>query len=412
MFTFINIRLLIVCSIFLTSTSTNHNNTSTKTTTSTPVFRNKTTFPEGGCRAESSAFGIGFSVFLIFVILISIVGNAIVIAGVLYTPSLRSQVTNRFIISLAVSDILTPIIILPFHIDIALRDGAFCHSDAACKFLVMLSTFFNIASLSNIFLITVDRFTAIVRPLSYVTIMSESRAAKLIGLVWIYSAIWAALGIFNWETPHEISTAVRYNSQGIIRCVNRGFVYFMAMFSFVYALPLVLMGGMYLKIMRSALKHIRAIAALEVVAKQDGKRKDTGKRRMKNFRSTKSILVIYGAFIVCWLPNCVMSIHSTLNPKWWRDFRKNNLMLFYFVYYVFAKFLPPLSNTLNPFIYSLLNRNFRIAFKATVYRVFGKEARQRQLDLLSSYHSNKHQSFRRGRSFTTKAEKSEVPKEA
>ena len=408
MLRFSNIRLAIICSIFLTSTSMDQNNTNT----TTPALRNKTTIPEGGCRAAPSRFGIGFSVFLIFVIIIAIVGNAIVIAGVLYTPSLRSQVTNRFIISLAVSDILTPMIILPFKIDIALHDGAFCHSDAACKLLVTLTAFLNIASLSNIFLITVDRFTAIVRPLSYVTIMSESRAVKLIVLVWIYSAIWAGLGIFNWEKPHEISTAVRYNSQGILRCFNRGFVYFMVLFSFVYALPLVFMGGMYLKIMGSALKHIRAIDAQEVVAKQDAKRKDTRKRRMKNFRSTKSILVIYGAFIVCWLPNCVMSIHSTLNPKWWRDFRTNNLMLFNFIYYVFAKFLPPLSNTLNPFIYSLLNRNFRIAFKATIYRVLGEEARQRQLDLLSSYHSNRHQSFRRGRSFITKAEKSEVPKEA
>lgn len=52
-------------------------------------------------------------IFLMFIDLVVILGNTMVIMAVYYTNKLRS-VTNLFIVSLAVSDLLVGVLVLPF----------------------------------------------------------------------------------------------------------------------------------------------------------------------------------------------------------------------------------------------------------------------------------------------------------
>ena len=325
------------------------------------------------CKEDATARGIGLSVLLIVVIIVGIVGNVIVIAGILYTPSLRSQVTNHFVISLAVADILIPSTVLPFRVMIELNNGAFCLNDAACKSAITLSTFLDVSSITNILMISIDRYTAITFPLSYAGIMSEKRAIALIVGVWLYSAMWAGLGFFDWRYPHDLTMEL---SQPFSRCINNNMYYYIVVYSAVFIVPLAVIGFMYLVILNEALKHVRAIGALEIEEKEN-KRKSARRKRVKHLRSMKSIAGVYGAFLFCWLPNCVITIHSFLHEAWWVNFRINHTTLFYIVYYTFAQILPPLNCTLNPFIYTLLHRNFRTAFKAALLRMVGKRMSRR-----------------------------------
>ena len=331
---------------------------------------------QSSCQTSKiSARGIGITVFLIIVIVVAVVGNVIVIAGILYSSSLRSQVTNYFIISLAVSDILIPLIILPFRIMTAIKNGSFCSTDIACKTVLVLSTYFDIASITNILIISIDRFIAVSFPLKYSSIISEKRALASIAFVWLYSATWAGLGIFDWRSPNKIaleSLVIR----GAVRCGIENKYYWVSVYTIVLLVPLFAIGIIYLVILHEALKHVRAIGALEVELKQR-ESKTARRRRMKQFNSMKSVSVVYGAFLVCWLPSCVITLHALLNEKWWSRFQREHPDLFHAMYFLFILILPPLNCTLNPFIYSLLHKNFRTAFSFTVHRMLGKRFNRR-----------------------------------
>ena len=344
------------------------------------------------CKEGATARGISLAAVLIAIIVVGTVGNVIVIAGILYTPSLRTQVTSHFVISLAVADILIPSTVLPFRVMIELNNGDFCLSEVACKTVVFLSTFFDVSSITNIFMISIDRFTAITLPLSYTRIMSEKRAAALVSAVWFYSAIWAGLGFFDWRYPHGSSISI--SKPNIYRCYNDNMYYYIVVYIAVFVVPLVVIGFMYLVILNEALKQIRVIGALEV-EEMESEKKSARKKRMKHLRSMKSIACIYGAFLVCWLPNCVITIHSSLNSLWWRSFREKYTTEFYILYYTFAQILPPLNCTLNPFIYTLLHRNFRSAFKAALLRMIGKRMTRRYTET-SFKRSYELQNARRG----------------
>lgn len=326
------------------------------------------------CSDSPSGEGIGISVVLIGIIIVGIVGNVIVIAGILYTPSLRSQVTNHFVISLAVADVLIPSTVLPFRVMIGLNNGKFCLGEIACKIVVALSTFLEVSSITNILMISIDRFTAVTLPLSYASVMSEQRVRWLIAGVWLYAAIWTGLGFFDWKYPH--GDTVKLLQAIPFRCQNNNKYFYIVIYSAVFILPLVIIGIMYLVILNEALKHVRAIGALEI-EENDSTKKSARRKRVKHLRSMKSISVIYGAFLICWLPNCIITIHSSLNSEWWRSFKLSHTVLFYALYYTFGQIFPPLNCTLNPFIYTLLHRNFRTAFKAALLRMVGRRMSRR-----------------------------------
>lgn len=353
---------------------------------------NATTAQRIPCEEEPTSRGIGLSLVLIVIILVGISGNVTVIAGILYTASLRRQVTNHFVISLAVADVLIPSTVLPFRVMIELKNGDFCLSEHVCKAAVALSAFLDIASITNILMISIDRFTAVTLPLSYTRVMSEQRARLLIAGVWIYAALWSSLGFFDWNYPHD--ETVKISKTNVFRCHNDNKYYFIVVFSAVFIVPLIVIGIMYLFILREALKHVRAIGALEVEI-NDTSKKTMRRKRSKHLRSMKSVSVVYGAFLICWLPNCIITIHSYTNSRWWTNFKLKHATFFYVLYYTFAQILPPLNCTLNPFIYTLLHGHFRTAFKAAYLRMVGRRMSRRYTET-SIKRSYELQSTRRG----------------
>jgi len=373
------------CNSCLLDNSTITNTTNTSDLVAKPGWR----VP---CKEPTSLRGICVATILITIIVVGIIGNVIVIAGILYTPSLRVQVTSHFIVSLAVADILIPSLVLPFRVMIELHNGDFCLSEIACKIVVFLSTFFDVASITNIFMISIDRFTAIVLPLSYTRIMSEKRVTSLITMVWLYSAIWAGLGFFDWRYPHKSS--IKLSRVNPYRCNNDNMYYFIVVYVTVFIVPLIAIGFMYLVILNAAMKQIRTIGTLEIDERENAK-KSARRRRMKHLQSMKSVSCVYGAFLVCWLPNCVITIHSSLNGMWWRSFREKHSTEFYVLYYTFAQILPPLNCALNPFIYTLLHRNFRTAFKAALLRMIGRRMDRRYTET-SFRKSHEMQNVRNG----------------
>eukprot|EP00794_Sanderia_malayensis_P018971 gene18971-20878_t len=317
----------------------------------------------------TTELGILYSVFLILLMVIALFGNLIVIVSVALTASLRAQVASRLIISLATSDMMGALG-LPVRISMALAGGSFCFNLAFCKFAMFYNSFADIASITNIFFISIDRFLSISRPLSYASLMTARKVNIMICFIWLYAMTWPMFSLFSWQRPEQ-STVQLVKSEGRNRCINTNNYYYILVLSVVFICPLIIIGVMYLKMLKEAAKHNRVIQHATQMQSQSNKSRKRSEV-IANLKSARAIGIVYGAFMMCWLPNCTMTIHSMLHPIWWMQFRQQNSTSFYAIYYLLAEVLPTLHICLNPFIYSIFHSSFRKAVKRTLCRIAGK----------------------------------------
>ena len=102
--------------------------------------------------------------------LISILGNTLVLAAIIRTPSIRSTPHMIMLCSLAVSDLLVGLIAQPFYIALQLTDDRYLDQVS-----VMIGYSLCGISLMTITVIAVDRFLALHYHMRYATLVSESR---------------------------------------------------------------------------------------------------------------------------------------------------------------------------------------------------------------------------------------------
>ena len=334
----------------------------------------------------TSAGQIIYAIFLIIVIIISILGNILVCFTILTYQNLRENPTNLFLVSLAISDMMFAVFVLPFHIDMILHDRRFCFSTPTCEMFIIMDLISVPASITTLLVIAIDRFICIMTPFTYHKLMSRKRALVLIGLVWIYSVIWAGLSTFAWHGDRQPSITVLSPP----RCVNGNHYFYLTAFFVLYLIPLGIMGFTYLTILSVAKGQFRAIRATSVLSigkasdlnGQPDRCKEAKKSQTKReLRATRTVVMVYGAFLICWLPSCLINTIHAFDNQLFIKLRINNPNAFLFVSYTFTEILPFLSVAINPFIYNFSSRQFRYGFKVVMLRLFGKHD---QLDKLRS----------------------------
>lgn len=182
---------------------------------------------------------------------ISIVcGNCLTIAAVQLSRRLRSVVSNLFILSLAISDLLVGFTIpyhLAFYLDVTLGES---------HFVCIMKFFFNIVaccvSIWNLIAIAIDRYIAIVYPLHYSRWITRRTAITVIMIGWISGTLMGAIPLF-WNNYAE-STECEFDEvlppwymAGVVTPV----------FSFIWFCMLTL----YWRIWREAYKHAKQLRA-------------------------------------------------------------------------------------------------------------------------------------------------------
>ena len=330
---------------------------------------NTTQTPPTCDELTKDAGNIAFASFFILVMVAAVLGNSLVCIAVILSPNLRNNPTNYFVVSLAVSDIGFALFQAPLRISMKLNDGKFCFNGGACWMFVISDLVVTPATIITLFVIASDRFYCIKRPFAYHAKITKKRAKYIVALIWFFASIVAALFVVKWDNPKE-------SPIDLPRCrtVN---VYFYMMLNFlIIGIPLVVMGIMYFVILRVAISQIRAIKETEVFVQEhdvneNNRRKisrATHRRNHRELRATGTLALVYGAFVVCWLPLCICNIIIGLDKEVLVGAYKAAPELFALIFEV----LPMLSSAINPVIYNFSNRQFRTAFKVVMYRLVGK----------------------------------------
>ncbi|XP_012687376.2 dopamine receptor D4 related sequence [Clupea harengus] len=129
-------------------------------------------------------------------ILIIILGNVLVCLSVLTERSLKTA-TNYFIVSLAVSDLLLAVLVLPLYVYSEFLGGVWTLSMFICDALMTMDVMLCTASILNLCAISVDRYIAVVVPLRYNRNQFSMRQLALIGATWLLSLTVASPVIFG-----------------------------------------------------------------------------------------------------------------------------------------------------------------------------------------------------------------------
>ena len=132
--------------------------------------------------------------------------NGFVVFLVCSKRQLRTK-TNTFIVSLAVADFCVGMIAVPSPFLCKMEN--MCISDKKLILLIIsLWVFFIYASGTNLFILVLERYVAVVKPLKYLTFMKRRRVIKMV------LTSWGIPFVFSFTLSLQ---AIRFNSNDRIR---------------------------------------------------------------------------------------------------------------------------------------------------------------------------------------------------
>ncbi|NWR95740.1 DRD1C protein, partial [Furnarius figulus] len=304
---------------------------------------------------------------LLLLILSTLLGNTLVCVAVVKFRHLRSKVTNSFIISLAVSDLLVAVLVMPWR---AATDvlgfwpfGAFC--DVWVAFDIMCST----ASILNLCIISVDRYWAIASPFCYERRMTHCVAFVMIGLAWLLSLLISFIPVqLRWHRDPELLSQqqpgfnISREGENCDSSLSRTYAISSSLISFY--IPVAIMLLTYTRIFCITRRQIRRISSLERAvghgqschSPQEASLQNSFKKETKVL---KTLSIIMGVFVCCWLPffvlNCMVPFCQPALHKPGELPCVSQPVFSTFVWLGWA------NSSLNPIIYAF-NVDFRRAF--------------------------------------------------
>ncbi|XP_054854935.1 adenosine receptor A1-like [Eublepharis macularius] len=274
--------------------------------------------------------------------LFSIVGNLFICSVILRNRKLRAVVTNYFLVSLAVADILVGAVAIPCaqFTDMGLPR----YRPRLCLWMLCTLLVFTQASVFGLLAIAVERYISILKPFQYKSWMSPRNSLLVIVACWALAVLIGLFPMMGWHSPLPASGECLFNS--IIKNTYMVYFNFMACMLVPLSIMMVLYGRIFLEVRR----QIRKVAEGEVDVSAQQRRRIIVR---KEVQTATSLFIIIFFFAVCWLPVHVL----------------NTIMLFCPTCHIPSQLLMAaiiLSHTnsaINPVIYVFRVRSFRKALE-------------------------------------------------
>ncbi|XP_007231247.3 histamine receptor H2b [Astyanax mexicanus] len=292
-------------------------------------------------------------VVLVAFIVLTIGGNVLVCLAVGTSHRLR-RISNCFVVSLAVTDLLLGLLVLPLTATLELRSGRWSLGGTFCNIYICVDVMLCTASIFTLLAISVDRYLAISGPLSYSRRVTPPRVATAIGTIWAFSMtvgfvpIHLGLNTADFRVQNMVWEIGDEGDEGMTCQYEWNNNYALLDAFLTFFLPLLIMCGMYHRIFLVAREQARRIRA----ATPSFIRSASVAATTREHKATVTLAAVLGAFIICWLPYFIyfmyMGLRSETNPP--SLIHSVVLWLGYF------------NSALNPILYPALNRDFRRAY--------------------------------------------------
>ena len=331
------------------------------------------------------------TIYLLFwvVLLLFIVFSNLMVVVIMLKHVTRNN-TTMFLSSLAISDMLVGLFLIPIKMGFTQHNQRFCLDEIYCRAYLASDNFLFAVSNTNLFIICIDTYIILTYPYKYTRLMSPKRCKLLLIFIWCYGLLWGIL--VNIKLDEITEPAIHIDN---FQCSNnRNYIFVLLVAVVVFFIPAIVMAFLYFRIFSVSRYHAREISEsvyfknvvfdkrdseVSVSSNDNGNKvsenhqrnsassDDADRRSSKTIRfvyyrklilkASKTVAIVYGTFVICWSPVICFSLVLVFSPQW-IDSQKIK-----WFYIFFVEIIPIFKSTLNPFIYVLTNKQYRFAFK-------------------------------------------------
>ncbi|UJR20026.1 hypothetical protein I4U23_023160 [Adineta vaga] len=216
------------------------------------------------------AYPIAF--FLLLLCLLTVVGNLLIIYTIIRSSTLHTS-TYYYICSLAFSDLLVGLIVMPFAFIFEMTDDEYWlfqrHLTFLCDYWHSMDIFATTASIFDLCAIGLDRYIAITKPIEYPNSFLSKKWYYVLPMIWLCSAIISfPPGIYFGTTQSISRQSVISNETAIApswlfkECDFPNNPYYVLVVSIVsFYLPLIVMIYVYIQVYIAARKQTLALCS-------------------------------------------------------------------------------------------------------------------------------------------------------
>ncbi|XP_039998571.1 adenosine receptor A1-like [Xiphias gladius] len=280
----------------------------------------------------------------LIIAVLAITGNFLVCLAVTRNKKLRT-VTNYFLVSLAVADILVGMVAIPCAV---LTDlGRPRHNLPLCLVLLSILMVLTQSSILSMLAVAAERYIAILLPFQYQRMMSPRNAQLALLVTWGLAAISGSVPLMDWQRQPAGSDYC------IFTCVVD--MSYMVYFNFFCCLlvPLVAMFIIYGHIFLTVRRQLRRIAVARGTAEDTrGAEPNVAKSNIRTgqeLRKATFLFLVLFLFMVCWMPIHLINCLLLLCPQCEVPMSLT----------LAAILLSHVNSALNPILYAYRMRSFR-----------------------------------------------------
>ena len=282
---------------------------------------------------------------LIILNVLSLTGNTLVCISVYKNRRLRTT-TNLYIIALAMSDLVSAVLVMPFGAGVLIT-SKWPFGGVFCQFHAFFSLFVIYVSPVTMGLTAVNRYVRMCKSNQhYNRLFSARKSRVLIAIVWILVACYVAiprlagLQAYEFVPGYAQCSIARLSESGKI--INQCIV-----LTLFFVTPLMATVISYTKVAKMIRKH-NADGSSTIQ-----RRKKHARHSAHEIKLSKSLFTVVFAFMICWIPLWVIVVLRRFRLVA-RMPRSVELLCMFMLY---------LSNAINPFIYAGMNPVFKREFR-------------------------------------------------
>nr|XP_046189524.1 trace amine-associated receptor 13c-like [Oncorhynchus gorbuscha] len=284
----------------------------------------------------STSIYITLYVFFSLISAVTVFLNVLVIISISHFKQLHTP-TNLLILSLAVSDLLVGLIVIPVMI-VAIMESCWGFGEYFCAFHFYMTFLCTSLSLGNLVLISIDRYVAVCDPLLYHSKITTTRTVCCISITWWCCIIYDAV---------IIKKVV--NMQVLRRCLTECFIVegitWVNIIEFVITMvvPCSIIITLYMNIFVVARSQARKVFSKETARVSGVKTVQANKSERK---AAKTLSIVVVNYLICWIPSLFILFFFSI--------------LFDNLLSLFITFLPLFNSLINPIIYAFFYPWFKV----------------------------------------------------
>ncbi|XP_071391904.1 G-protein coupled receptor 26-like [Centroberyx affinis] len=309
-----------------------------------------------------------FALFIVVVAVVSLLSNLLVLLCFVHSTEIRRQVPGVFTMNLSFCNILITVLNMPTTLVGIIRNQQ-PFGDCLCHTVSFLETFLTANTMLSMAALSIDRWIAVVFPLSYSTKMRYKDAVIMVCYSWLHSLTFSLTALlFSWvDYSHVYASCTLQLSEEGDRIKFTVFTVVFHATSFM--LSLLILCFTYLKVLKVARFHCKRIDIITmqtlfllVDIHPSVKQRCLAEQKRRKQRATKKISIFIGSFIICFAPYVITRLAELLpfvgiNRHWG----------------IISKCLTYSKAASDPFAYSLLRQQYKKVLVTVVNRLLRRD---------------------------------------